>query len=63
MKAMVLEKQSEIEKEPLKYSDLEKPTPREDEVLIEIEACGVCRTDLHVIEGDLPPRKLHRLRI
>jgi len=58
LKAMVLEKQSEIEKEPLKYSDLEKPTPREDEVLIEIEACGVCRTDLHVIEGDLPPRKL-----
>jgi propanol-preferring alcohol dehydrogenase len=34
--------------------DLEKPWPGSDEVLVRVEACGVCRTDLHVVDGDLP---------
>jgi propanol-preferring alcohol dehydrogenase len=33
------------------------PVPDEDEVRVRVHACGVCRTDLHVIEGELPPRK------
>jgi propanol-preferring alcohol dehydrogenase len=33
------------------------PTPGEGEVLVEVEACGVCRTDLHVTDGDLPPHR------
>src|ERR1039458_8013165 len=33
------------------------PEPGADEVLVRVHACGVCRTDLHVVEGELPPRK------
>lgn len=33
------------------------PQPGEDEVLLRVRACGVCRTDLHVVDGDLPPAK------
>ena len=53
MKAMVLIKQ----KEPLVLKELPIPVPRSDELLIEVEACGVCRTDLHILEGDLPLHK------
>jgi hypothetical protein len=35
-----------------------KPSPGPGEILIEIEACGVCRTDLHVVDGELPDPKL-----
>ncbi len=54
LKAMVLYNQDFIENKPLKYVDIDKPVPRSDEVLIEIYACGVCRTDLHIVEGNLP---------
>ncbi|MEP9384255.1 zinc-dependent alcohol dehydrogenase family protein [Nocardioides sp. KR10-350] len=37
--------------------ELPVPVPRPGEVLLHVEACGVCRTDLHVIEGDLPPHR------
>lgn len=33
------------------------PTPAEDEVLLRVSACGICRTDLHVVEGELPVRR------
>jgi alcohol dehydrogenase, propanol-preferring len=39
-------------------ADLEPPQPGEGEVLIEVRACGVCRTDLQIVSGDLPARKL-----
>jgi alcohol dehydrogenase, propanol-preferring len=51
---MVLHKVGNVESRPLKLEDVEKPRPRADEVLVAVENCGVCRTDLHVIEGDLP---------
>ena len=35
------------------------PTPIADEVLVQVEACGVCRTDLHVIDHELPPHRPH----
>ena len=46
-----------IESHPLRIENLPEPHPGPDEVLIRVHACGVCRTDLHVIEGDLDPRK------
>jgi len=44
-------------KHPLQIEETIKPTPAGDEVLLRVRACGVCRTDLHIVEGDLPPRK------
>jgi alcohol dehydrogenase, propanol-preferring len=44
-------------KHPLQIEETTKPTPAADEVLLRVRACGVCRTDLHIVEGDLPPRK------
>ena len=41
---------------PLQAADLPRPQPGPHEVLVQVLACGVCRTDLHIIDGDLPPR-------
>jgi alcohol dehydrogenase, propanol-preferring len=41
-------------KTPLVFEEVDRPTPGPDEVLIEIEACGVCHSDLHVADGDWP---------
>jgi len=54
LKAMVLEKQNK----PLVLKELPVPEPSDSQVLIKIEACGVCRTDLHIYEGDLKNPKL-----
>lgn len=40
------------EKHNFKIEEIEKPTPKEDEVLIKVMACGVCGTDIHIFEGD-----------
>ncbi len=42
----------------LRVADLPAPEPAADEVLIRVHACGVCRTDLHVLDGELPDPKL-----
>jgi len=57
MKACLLRAPAAIETNPLEYADAVTPQPRSGEVLVRVRACGVCRTDLHVIEGELPPRK------
>ncbi len=57
MKACVLPKPARIETNPLVYGDVPAPQPAQGEVLVRIHYCGVCRTDLHVIEGELPQRK------
>jgi propanol-preferring alcohol dehydrogenase len=44
-------------KHPLQIEETIKPTPAADEVLLRVRACGVCRTDLHIVEGHLPPHK------
>jgi propanol-preferring alcohol dehydrogenase len=54
MKAMVLEKPGE----PLRLKDLADPRPERGQVVLRIRACGVCRTDLHVLDGDLSEPKL-----
>ncbi|WP_284452783.1 zinc-dependent alcohol dehydrogenase family protein [Parachlamydia acanthamoebae] len=49
MRAMLLEKP----KTPLKFVDLPIPEPTSSQVLLQVEACGVCRTDLHIRDGEL----------
>ena len=57
MKACLLRAPARIETNPLQYTDVPTPSPGPGAVLVRVNACGVCRTDLHVIEGELPPRK------
>jgi len=57
MQACVLQKPAKIETNPLAYIGVPKPEPAPGELLVRVKYCGVCRTDLHVIEGELPPRK------
>jgi propanol-preferring alcohol dehydrogenase len=54
MRAMVLR----APREPLRDERLPRPKPRDGEVLIEVRACAVCRTDLHVVDGELANPKL-----
>lgn len=57
MKACVLQAPAKVGTNPLEFADVPAPLPGEGEVLVRVHACAVCRTDLHVIEGELPPRK------
>ena len=54
MKAMILDTQGR----PLRLAELPRPKPGVDEILLRVHACGVCRTDLHVMDGDLRQPKL-----
>jgi propanol-preferring alcohol dehydrogenase len=54
MRAMVLESQ----KTSLKLKDVPDPVPKDGQLLIDVHVCGVCRTDLHVVDGDLTDPKL-----
>jgi propanol-preferring alcohol dehydrogenase len=57
MQACVLQKPAKVETNPLAYIEVPTPEPASGEVLVRVKYCGVCRTDLHVVEGELPPRK------
>jgi propanol-preferring alcohol dehydrogenase len=57
MRACLLRKPAPVDARPLELSQVDVPTPREGEVLLTVSACGVCRTDLHVVEGELPVRR------
>lgn len=57
MKACILPSPAPVGTNPLRIVDLPKPEPAAGQVLIRVHACGVCRTDLHVVEGELPARK------
>ncbi len=54
MRAMVLERQ----RQPLRPAELSDPRPDAGQMLIAVHACGVCRTDLHIVDGDLEQPKL-----
>ncbi len=54
MKAMVLDQTSDVSRNPLQLRDRPTPNPKSGEILAKIHVCGVCRTDLHVVEGELP---------
>jgi len=58
MKAMVLKKQDRIENSPLRLEELPVPEPDATEIRLKISVCGVCRTDLHIVEGELPAHKM-----
>jgi propanol-preferring alcohol dehydrogenase len=57
MKAMVLSEIGPIAESPLDLVELPVPAPGPGEIRVKVSACGICRTDLHVIEGDLPPAR------
>jgi propanol-preferring alcohol dehydrogenase len=54
MRAMILEAQ----RQPLRLADIPEPVPGPEQILIKVSACGVCRTDLHILDGDLTGPKL-----
>src|SRR6516225_10832264 len=54
MRAMVLERPGQ----PLRSAELAQPVPGPSQILVRVRACGVCRTDLHVVDGELPKPKL-----
>jgi propanol-preferring alcohol dehydrogenase len=57
MRAMVLEQPKRAEENPLHPRELPTPDPRDGEVRVRVRACGVCHTDLHIVEGDLALRR------
>jgi propanol-preferring alcohol dehydrogenase len=57
MKAQILKMPAPVESHPLLSMEVPAPEPRPDEVLVRVRACGICRTDLHVIEGELAPKR------
>src|SRR6266849_3290761 len=57
MKAWTLNRPAPVESHPLVLAEIPVPTPADDELLIKVYACGVCRTDPHVVEGELPVRR------
>jgi propanol-preferring alcohol dehydrogenase len=57
MRACLLHKPGDVSTSPLVLADVPTPAPGPGEVLVAVAACGVCRTDLHVVEGELAPAK------
>jgi len=57
MKAAVLNSPQKISNRPLQISDVEAPRLQPGHVVLRIRACAVCRTDLHIVEGELPVRR------
>ena len=58
MQAMLLERPARMAEKPLRLSELPVPRPSPGELLLRVAACGVCRTDLQICEGDIAPRRL-----
>lgn len=57
MRAMLLSDYADIHSSPLKMSERPDPVPANGEVLVRVRCCAICRTDLHVIERELPPAR------
>ncbi|MBV9087352.1 MAG: alcohol dehydrogenase catalytic domain-containing protein, partial [Acidobacteriaceae bacterium] len=57
MLAMVLDSQRPVEQSPLSPRDVPLPTPGPGQIRVRVSCCGVCHTDLHIVEGDLPLHK------
>ncbi len=58
MRAMVLAKPGPVEESPLRLQEVPIPSPRAGEVRVRVHCCGICHTDLHTVEGDLPLPRL-----
>ena len=57
MRAWVLSRPGPIEQAPLSLRQVEDPVPGPGELAIDVSVCGICRTDLHVVEGELAPHR------
>jgi propanol-preferring alcohol dehydrogenase len=57
MKAAVLTSPQSVSQRPLRITDVSDPQLKPGHVLLRVRACGVCRTDLHIVEGELPPKQ------
>jgi propanol-preferring alcohol dehydrogenase len=57
MKAMLLRQTADAGRNPLALEEMPAPEPGPGDVRVRVRVCGVCRTDLHIVEGDLPPAK------
>ena len=57
MKAAILTSPKPISQRPLRIADVADPQLKPGHVLLRVRACGVCRTDLHIVEGELPPQQ------
>lgn len=57
MKAAVLTSPQDISRRPLHTTEVAQPEVKPGYVLLRVRACGVCRTDLHIVEGELPQRR------
>jgi len=53
MKALILEKPADVLTNPLKMVEMDRPVPGPEQILVKVKVCGVCRTDLHTVEGEL----------
>jgi propanol-preferring alcohol dehydrogenase len=57
MRAQILNEPGPIDSHPLRLSEAPAPEPGDGDLLIRVSVCGVCHTDLHIAEGELPPKK------
>jgi len=57
MRAAVLTSPQDVSRHPLRITEVEKPSLQPGQVLLKVRACGVCRTDLHIVEGELAPQR------
>jgi len=57
VRAWVVHQPGPVASGPLRLTERPVPEPGPGELLIKVHCCGVCRTDLHLAEGDLPPRR------
>ncbi|HZQ10560.1 MAG TPA: zinc-dependent alcohol dehydrogenase family protein [Anaerolineae bacterium] len=55
MHVQLLDKHGPVDANPLKLTELPDPAPRANEIRIRIHVCGVCHTDLHIVEGEIHP--------
>jgi propanol-preferring alcohol dehydrogenase len=58
MKALILKRPCSIDERPLSIAEVDTPIPGPKEILLKIMTCGICHTDLHIVEGELKPKKL-----
>src|SRR5205809_3400888 len=58
MQAQILHEPKSVDENPLALEQVETPEPHANEIRLRIATCGVCRTDLHVVEGDVHPTKV-----
>jgi propanol-preferring alcohol dehydrogenase len=54
---MTLNHPAPVDAAPLKWVELPDPLPQCGQIRVKVQACGICRTDLHVVEGELPPHR------